>query len=372
MKSNYKKIGSLVQLVDQRNRDKSIHRVMGMNVSKSFMPSVANVSESDLSNYKVIKKGQFAYSAMQVGRDETIRVALFSDNTPAIISPAYNVFEISDPDVSADYLMMIFHQPEFNRYGWFISDGSVRASLEWERFTEIEIPVPERSKQEGIVKFYAGFSKMSESYDTSVRNLEKACNGLLEKLIKESVSESIGSLIDLVDERNSNLHVKRILGVNIKKTFMPTVANTTELDLTRYKVIRKDTFACNIMHVGRDEVFPVSVSTSEDPFLVSPAYFTFRARKSIEPAYLMMIFSRPEFDRLAWFISDSSIRGGLDWNRFCELRIPLPDSETQKYASLLFKNLQESRVLSSSFSQISKRIAPVLISGMKSAEAAAL
>jgi type I restriction enzyme S subunit len=358
MKSNYKKIGSLVRLVDQRNKDKSIHRVMGMNVSKSFMPSVANISESDLSIYKVIKKGQFAYSPMQVGRDETIRVALFNEDTSAII----------DPCISADYLMMIFYQPEFNRYGWFISDGSVRASLEWERFIEIEIPVPEFSKQEEMVKFYVGFSKMSESYATSVRNLERACNGLVDKLIKESESESIGSLIDLVDERNTNLSVRRILGVNIKKTFMPTVANTSELDLTRYKVIRKDTFACNIMHVGRDEVFPVSLSTSEEPFLVSPAYFTFRARESIEPAYLMMIFSRPEFDRLAWFISDSSIRGGLDWNRFCELRIPLPDRESQKYASLLFRNLQVSRVLSSSFSQISKGIAPVLISGMKSVE----
>jgi type I restriction enzyme S subunit len=40
------------------------------------MPSVANVSGTDLSKYKVIRKGQFAYSAMQVGRDETIRIAL--------------------------------------------------------------------------------------------------------------------------------------------------------------------------------------------------------------------------------------------------------------------------------------------------------
>ena len=108
------------------------------------MPSVANVSETDLSKYKVINKGQFAYSAMQVGRDETVRVALYSDDEPAIISPAYLVFEVIDEaEVIPEFLMMWFHRPESDRYGWFISDGSVRASLEWDRFCEIEMPIPQ-------------------------------------------------------------------------------------------------------------------------------------------------------------------------------------------------------------------------------------
>lgn len=368
MRSSHRKLGSIVQLVDTRNKDNTIKRVLGMNVHKAFMPSVANVQGNDLTNYKVIKKGQFAYSAMQVGRDETIRVALFDEDDPAIISPAYNVFEVADPEVYPEYLMMIFHQPEFNRYGWFISDGSVRASLEWERFTEIEIPVPSYSEQQGMVKFFTGFSKLSSAYSVSVSNLERACNGLAEKLIGECESKPLGSLISLVDERNSNLKVKSILGVNVKKTFMPTVANTTELDLSKYKIVRRDTFACNLMHVGRDEVFPVSLSTIEESFLVSPAYFTFRANPGIDSLYLMMIFSRPEFDRLAWFISDSSIRGGLEWSRLCELKIPVPGTETQKNAARLFRSLQQSRVLSSSFSQIAKGISPVLISGLKSRE----
>jgi type I restriction enzyme S subunit len=368
MQSSHRKLGSIVQLVDIRNKENAIQRVLGMNVHKAFMPSVANVQESDLTNYKVITKGQFAYSAMQVGRDETIRVALFDEDEPAIISPAYNVFEVIDSEVFPEYLMMIFHQPEFNRYGWFISDGSVRASVEWERFVEIEIPLPSYSKQQGMVKFFSGLSKLSAAYSVSVSNLEKACNGLAEKLIQECESKPLGSLISLVDERNSELKLKRILGVNVKKTFMPTVANTTELDVSKYKVVRQDTFACNLMHVGRDEVFPVSLSTNEEPFLVSPAYFTFRASLGVEASYLMMIFSRPEFDRLAWFISDSSIRGGLEWSRLCELKIPVPSTETQKDAARLFRSLQQSRVLSSSFSQMAKAISPILISGMKSKE----
>jgi type I restriction enzyme S subunit len=108
------------------------------------MPSVANVSGTDLSKYKVVSKGQFAYSAMQVGRDETIRLALYTDDKPAIISPAYLVIESKDEnELIPEYMMMWLQRPESDRYGWFISDSSVRASLEWERFSDIEIPIPD-------------------------------------------------------------------------------------------------------------------------------------------------------------------------------------------------------------------------------------
>ena len=152
---NQQPLSELVQLVDSRNKNNSISNLLGINVNKVFMPSKANVGESDLSKYKNVQKGQFAYSAMQVGRDETIRVVLYSFNEPAIISPAYLVFEVIDKTVVLpEFLMLWFYRPEFNRYGWFISDSSVRASLEWERFKEIKIPIPDIKAQEAIVTIF--------------------------------------------------------------------------------------------------------------------------------------------------------------------------------------------------------------------------
>lgn len=148
-------IGKLVKLVDNRNKAYEIDHLLGINVDKTFMSSKANVSETDLSKYKIIQKEQFAYSAMQVGRDETVRVVLYPYDKPAIISPAYLVFEVIDKKiVLPEFLMLWFHRPEFNRFGWFISDSSVRASLEWDRFTEIEIPVPSIEVQQDIVIIY--------------------------------------------------------------------------------------------------------------------------------------------------------------------------------------------------------------------------
>ncbi|HMR47162.1 MAG TPA: restriction endonuclease subunit S [Bacteroidia bacterium] len=92
---------------------------------------------------------------MQVGRDETVRVVLYSFDEPAIISPAYLVFEVIDKKiVLPEFLMLWFYRPEFNRYGWFISDSSVRASLEWERFCDIKIPLPSIEVQKDIVTIY--------------------------------------------------------------------------------------------------------------------------------------------------------------------------------------------------------------------------
>ena len=94
--NSYKRLGDYIQLVDKRNKDLAVTNLLEINITKNFMLSVANVSGTDLSKYKVIQKGQFAYSAMQVGRDETIRLALYTNDEPAIISPAYLVIESKD------------------------------------------------------------------------------------------------------------------------------------------------------------------------------------------------------------------------------------------------------------------------------------
>lgn len=140
--------------VDNRNSDGEIVDVQGINIFKQFMPSVADTNGVDLSKYKVVKKGQFAYSGMQTGRDECIRIALFDKDEPIIISPAYTVFEIKDGTVLPEYIMMWFSRKESDRRGWFMSDSSIRTNLDLERFYEIGIPLPDEKMQKSIVDLY--------------------------------------------------------------------------------------------------------------------------------------------------------------------------------------------------------------------------
>ncbi len=155
MKSNYDVLGNHIRLIDNRNKDSITDRVLGINIDKFFMPSVANVIGTDLSRYKLITKGKFACNPMHVGRDERLPIALYEEEEPAIVSPAYFMFEIIEPNaLDADYLMMWFRRPEFDRVCWLHTDGSVRGGITWEDLCRLELPVPPIEEQRKIVKAY--------------------------------------------------------------------------------------------------------------------------------------------------------------------------------------------------------------------------
>lgn len=154
----------------------------------------------------------------------------------------------------------------------------------------------------------------------------------------------LGELIELVDERNS-YGLRNFHGVNIDKEFMPTVADTSTLNETKYKVVRKNRFACNLMHVGRDVAIPIAFHRDEAPIIVSPAYFTFEvtATDKILPEYFFMLFLSKEKDRLGWFLSDSSVRANLECKTFCDIEINLPPLAVQKKFVAVYSALLENK-----------------------------
>lgn len=155
MKSNYDILGNHIRLIDTRNRESITDRVLGINIDKFFMPSVANVIGTDLSKYKLITKGKFACNPMHVGRDERLPVALYDEEEPAIVSPAYFMFEVVDNSIlNEDYLMMWFRRPEFDRICWLHTDGSVRGGITWDDICRLELPIPPIEKQLEIVNSY--------------------------------------------------------------------------------------------------------------------------------------------------------------------------------------------------------------------------
>ena len=155
MKSNYEPLGKHIRLVDYRNSEEVTSTVLGISIDKEFMPSVANVIGTDLSRYKLISKGLFACNPMHVGRDERLPIALYEKANPAIVSPAYFMFEIIDHAIlNEEYLMMWFRRPEFDRECWFMTDGSVRGGITWDDLCRIKLPVPSYMRQCEIVESY--------------------------------------------------------------------------------------------------------------------------------------------------------------------------------------------------------------------------
>ncbi len=142
----------------------------------------------------------------------------------------------------------------------------------------------------------------------------------------------IGQYIRLVDERNFDLKVETLLGLTINKDFIPSVANTVGSDMSRYKIIRKNQFACSLMQVRRDKKIPVALQRNYKEAIISQAYPVFDVTNKDEllPEYLMMWFTRSEFDREACFYAVGGVRGSLEWEDFCNMQLPVPDIEKQK------------------------------------------
>ena len=185
--SNYELLGKHIKMIDARNTESITDRVLGINIDKFFMPSVANVIGTDLSKYKLLTKGVFACNPMHVGRDERLPIALYSEDDPAIVSPAYYMFIVRDESVlDRDYLMMWFRRPEFDRVCWLKTDGSVRGGLSWDDLCRMEIPVPTIDEQKHIVEMYDEITKRINLKRRINDNLEAQAFAIYKNFIEGS------------------------------------------------------------------------------------------------------------------------------------------------------------------------------------------
>lgn len=200
MRSHYKRIGDYVTLIKLKNSDGAISSLKGININKHFMPSVANVNGTDLSTYRVVKKNQFAFNPMHVGRDEVLPISMLEDDEPIIVSPAYVVFEVKDEEeLLPAYLMMWCRRSEFDRNAWFMTDNSVRGGFSWADFCNMELLVPSIDKQREIVREYNVVNDRIALNEQLTKKLEDTAQAIYKQWfvdfefpISKEYAESIG------------------------------------------------------------------------------------------------------------------------------------------------------------------------------------
>lgn len=358
------KIGQLVTVIDERNT-LGIRKFYGINIHKEFMPTAANTEGLDETKYKVVRKNQFVYSGMQTGRDECIRIGMYDSDEPILISPAYTIFEVTATDVVLpSYFFMKFLSKETDRYGAFCSDGSIRSNLDWEVFCDIELDLPPLSIQQKYVDVYNAMIANQQSYEHGLEDLKLSFEVLIDEYKRKAFKKTVGDILKEVDSRNVDGAITDVQGINIVKQFMPSVANTYNINLSRYKLVQKGQFAFSGMQTGRDECIRISLYTGEEPIIISPAYTVLEIKDdTVLPEYVMMWFSRKEVDRLGWFMSDASIRANLDMERFYEIEIPVPELKVQKAIIEIYDAYNTRKEINEKLKAQIKDICPILIKG---------
>ena len=237
-KGEMKRLGDYIREVDVRNRDLEVTKLMGINIGKYFMPSVANVIGTDLSNYKIVGKGQFACNLMHVGRDEKIPIALLYTNERIIVSPAYWVFEVSNTtQLLPDYLMLWFRRNEFDRNAWFYTDSDVRGGMSKEALMDMTLPIPPIEQQQKIVSEYEAITRRIRLNEQIIAKLEETAQALYRKMFVDGIDKE--HLPDGSEKRNISSFSER--------TYI-----STENMLKNKKGI---TFALSLPSTGKGTVF---------------------------------------------------------------------------------------------------------------------
>ena len=205
--NEYKRLGDYIREVNVRNRDLKVTNLLGVSISKDFIPSIANTIGTDMETYKVVQRRQFAYGPVTSRNGDKVSIALLHEYEEAIISQAYTVFEVIDCEqLLPEYLMMWFCRPEFDRYARFHSHGSAREIFDWDELCDVRLPIPSIERQREIVAEYEALTRRIRLNEQIIQNLETTAQTLYRKMFvdgidKENLPEGwrMGRFTDLVN-----------------------------------------------------------------------------------------------------------------------------------------------------------------------------
>ena len=359
------KLGRYIELLDLRNSDNTYaaDAVVGLSTQKTTIKTKADLSGVSLTSYKLFPPKSFAYVPDTSRRGDKVSLAYNNSNETYLVSSISVVFKVADIQfLLPDYLYMYFNRPEFDRYARFNSWGSARETFSWEEMRDIDIDLPSITVQQKYVDIYNSMLANQRCYERGLEDLKLTIDALLEHFKKGTKRIPLGELIIESDERNKDDAIQSVNGVNKDKLFMPSVANGA--DLTKYKLVRKNQFSCNLMHVGRDVAVPLPLNSHDEPIIVSPAYIVFNVKNdSIIPEFLLMWLSRTETDRYAWFMCDTNVRSGMEKKRFFEIDIPVPSIQEQRAIIEIYDALYIRREVNERLKAQIKDLCPILVKG---------
>ena len=352
------KIGNLIQEFAIRNEDCKDIPFTGININKEFMPSHADTNEIDSSKYKLVSKNNFVFSGMQTGRDNCIRIGMYDKDDLIQVSPAYQTFKVTSKDILPRFLFMYFNSKEKDRYGAFLSDGSIRSNLDWDRFCDIELDLPPIEIQRKYVAIYEGLLANLHSYESKLEELKLVCDGYIEDLRKKYPLQELRNYIDENKAKNESLDA-HILGISNEGFIEPKqdVGKGSNYTLFSYNDF---VYSPPRINVGSIELYK-----GNEKCACSPIYVTFHVKDltKLNPDYLSMWYKRGEFLRHTDFYSIASVRNNFSFDLMQEYKIPIPTLEIQNSIVEVFNVYNERKEYVNRLKKIIKDICPLLVRG---------
>lgn len=373
MKSNYDILGNHIRLIDTRNRESITDRVLGINIDKFFMPSVANVIGTDLSKYKLITKGKFACNPMHVGRDERLPVALYDEEKPTIVSPAYFMFEVIDNSIlNEDYLMMWFRRPEFDRICWLHTDGSVRGGITWDDICRLELPIPPIENQLEIVNSYKAITERIALKQKINDNLEATAQAYFDSLFFDE-SEPNCTLADIALVNPVRPLAKGVEARYFEMATLPTNGCIPTGDFIKpynggVRFINGDTLIARITPcLENGKAAYINILEDNEVAFGSTEYIVFASKGNMPSSFYYFLIRNAKFVTFALqFMNGSSGRQRVSGEELASFPLCRPSCENleafDKVASLVLEQMKDNTYEIQKLKQLQEVIAATISS----------
>lgn len=366
------KLGDYIELSDERNASGyyTVSDVRGLSIEKKFIDTKADMDGVNLKSYLVVSPKDFAYVTVTSRNGEKITLAYNSTNETYIVSSSYIVFHVKDTeDLLPEYLFMVFNRSEFDRYARFNSWGSARETFSWDEMCNITLELPSLDIQQKYVNIYKTMVANLKAYERGLEDLKLTCDGYIDQFKKEATWHKLKNYIELVSEKNSDLKylADSVKGVNTEKQFIPTKADLSARDLTKFQIIRPGCFVFNHRTSRNGSKFSIAYNNEDSVFICTEDYVIFRVKDSCKdkliPLWLYIYFARPEFDRYVITNSWGSSTEFFNWEDICNVNIPVPDLSIQKSIADIFSVYNQRKKIAEKMRENIKSICPVLIQG---------
>ena len=357
-KCKWVRLGDYIEACDERNSDLFISNSQGISNQKHFQtPKQVSVnSKSD----KIVRRGWFAYNRATTRNGEKISIA-YREGEDCTVSSAYQTFYIKDETkLNPYYLWLYFKRPEFDRYARYKSKGSAHEFFEFDEMCRVEIPLPSLAEQQKVVNAWKALREIKEQNEEIAAPLMQVCQSYIQELKHKYESVEIGPYIEEIDERNSDLSVRLSQGIANSKVFQnpKQVSVNSKSD----KIVRHGYFGYNRATTRNGEKISIAYREGED-CTVSSAYGVFRITDEsiLNPHFLWMWVSRPEFDRYARYMSKGSAHEFFEMDEMRRVRIPLPPLSVQQAIVNIYNCANEAKKIAAEADRMSREVCPALI-----------
>ena len=371
MKEGYRLLGDFIRQVDVRNTDGKEENLLGVSVQKMFIPSIANTIGTDLTKYKVVKRGQFTYIPDTSRRGDKIGIALLTDYDEGLVSNIYTVFEVKDEnELLPEYLMLWFSRPEFDRYARFKSHGSVREIMDWDEMCKVELPVPSIEKQRSIVKAYNTITDRIELKRKINDNLAAQCSCVMYDQYRSDAQNgnpwtkyTVQDLIDKkyidppMDGNHGELHPKAsdyvatgipfVMANNLSDGFVD-LSQCAFITEKQAKTLRKgfarpdDVLLTHKATLGRTAIVPEGY----EYIILTPQVTYYRVHKGLSNVYLRYYFESSYFQStLEAFAGGGSTRAYIGITKQCGLPVYLPCESSMNILTYSLSQIERVRLL---------------------------